>query len=769
MKRQEERDSAKECHDLVLHSSELSDSRLSEPLLSFVHTYELATLQVWVGKNLARMIRLSLAWLLAWLLSGCLPELLWSAVAFRGKAKVFGTGKMPLKQLQNSTVPRFFGPQQPWEGFLIPRSLRWILSCLWEEDLHKFKRKLREIPVLEGGVRIPEEALEEADASRLTDLLLSCYGEKDAVEVAANALRAVRCEDEGDRLLLITRPIIESAQRPHVHLLKTLAKLKESDWKKFKSNLQKFPIKEGFVNIQKELLECANTWDLSELLLIYYGEDYALEVTAEVLRAIGCESQADRLLTSWQDDSAMPPGVDRMQRDVGKKRTLGDGLVSGDEMICKGRQKLIGILKKNLEFILHVLHSRFIITRKEYVDFLETEEDFKQKSKKLLSTIQKRGEHACCWFLECVGMAFPGSIQSLLFEVHGLVHISGHSVLQSKPPLFAEEGKSTKVENPAACAENIMCSWCPSVELPGKIRPEVFWDSEKGHEKYRVLSTGAGSFRCGDTDLICEVREAATITYYFDSWPELLEKQNAEEWHVAGPVLNIQVDPVEAVSAVHFPHFLCLEGEDSSQVHIAHFVEEGMVLERPERVGPYHVVLENPTFSPRGVVYKKSWFKRKIKVHTVALLYQMLRLKAPTFHLYLLPNDSSLIKAVDEHEVQCPSHRIEKPPWTLKPLTIGSRFFVETNDVTVCPEELEFQYLDAEKLQQYLELSAEQMQDKFSFCLIEKHTNKLVWKAHVKQEELNSDEMNSTQASRDGTLTNAPPRRTDSGHGVESR
>ncbi|XP_077774058.1 uncharacterized protein LOC114582843 isoform X3 [Podarcis muralis] len=651
MKRQEERDSAKECHDLVLHSSELSDSRLSEPLLSFVHTYELATLQVWVGKNLARMIRLSLAWLLAWLLSGCLPELLWSAVAFRGKAKVFGTGKMPLKQLQNSTVPRFFGPQQPWEGFLIPRSLRWILSCLWEEDLHKFKRKLREIPVLEGGVRIPEEALEEADASRLTDLLLSCYGEKDAVEVAANALRAVRCEDEGDRLLLITRP----------------------------------------------------------------------------------------------NDSAMPPGVDRMQRDVGKKRTLGDGLVSGDEMICKGRQKLIGILKKNLEFILHVLHSRFIITRKEYVDFLETEEDFKQKSKKLLSTIQKRGEHACCWFLECVGMAFPGSIQSLLFEVHGLVHISGHSVLQSKPPLFAEEGKSTKVENPAACAENIMCSWCPSVELPGKIRPEVFWDSEKGHEKYRVLSTGAGSFRCGDTDLICEVREAATITYYFDSWPELLEKQNAEEWHVAGPVLNIQVDPVEAVSAVHFPHFLCLEGEDSSQVHIAHFVEEGMVLERPERVGPYHVVLENPTFSPRGVVYKKSWFKRKIKVHTVALLYQMLRLKAPTFHLYLLPNDSSLIKAVDEHEVQCPSHRIEKPPWTLKPLTIGSRFFVETNDVTVCPEELEFQYLDAEKLQQYLELSAEQMQDKFSFCLIEKHTNKLVWKAHVKQEELNSDEMNSTQ------------------------
>nr|XP_028560002.1 caspase recruitment domain-containing protein 8-like [Podarcis muralis] len=301
------------------------------------------------------------------------------------------------------------------------------------------------------------------------------------------------------------------------------------------------------------------------------------------------------------------------------------------------------------------------------------------------------------------------------------------------------------------------------------MRPEVFWDSEKRHEKYRVRFTKAGSFYCLDTDLICEVKEAVTVTYHFDSWPKHLEGQTTEEWHVAGPLLNIEVDPVEAVSAVHFPHFLCLEGEDSSQVHIAHFVEEGMVLERPDRVGPYHVVLENPTFSPRGAIFRKSWFKRKIKVHTVALLYQMLRFKAPTFHLYLLPNDSSVRKAVDEHEVNCPSHRIEKPPRTLKPLTIGSRFFVETNDVTVCPEELEFQYLDAEKLQQYLELSAEQIQDKFSFCLIEKHTNKLVWKARVKQEELNSDEMNSTQASRDGTLTNAPPRRTDSGHGVESR
>uniref|UniRef100_A0A670JI21 FIIND domain-containing protein n=1 Tax=Podarcis muralis TaxID=64176 RepID=A0A670JI21_PODMU len=156
-----------------------------------------------------------------------------------------------------------------------------------------------------------------------------------------------------------------------------------------------------------------------------------------------------------------------------------------------------------------------------------------------------------------------------------------------------------------------------------------------------VRSTEAGSFHCDDTGLICEVKEAVTLTYYFDSWPKLLEEQNTEELHVAGPLLNFKVDAAEAVASICIPHFLCLEGEDSSHVYIAHFVEGEMRLEKPDRVEPHHAVLENPKFSSLGVVFKK-WFKQKI--NTVVLLYHRLHLETPTFHLYLLPNDPSIIK-----------------------------------------------------------------------------------------------------------------------------
>ncbi|XP_033025901.1 caspase recruitment domain-containing protein 8-like isoform X2 [Lacerta agilis] len=156
-----------------------------------------------------------------------------------------------------------------------------------------------------------------------------------------------------------------------------------------------------------------------------------------------------------------------------------------------------------------------------------------------------------------------------------------------------------------------------------------------------------------------------------------------------------------------------------------------MKLEKPDRVEPHHAVLENPKFSSLGIIFKKMF---KQKINTVARLYQILRFKMPIFHLYLLPNDPSLIKAVDEHEANCHSQRIEKPPGTLISLKIGTSVFVQTlDDVTIWPEEVKFQYLDAEKLQQYVELSAEQMQEKFSFTLVEKRTNKLIWKADVKR------------------------------------
>ncbi|CAI5791026.1 Hypothetical predicted protein [Podarcis lilfordi] len=318
--------------------------------------------------------------------------------------------------------------------------------------------------------------------------------------------------------------------------------------------------------------------------------------------------------------------------------------------------------------------------------------------------------------------------------LHGRASIPEFSVQVSESPLFAEKGQCRKT-SPADSRKSVFCYQCPREDLPERIIPDVVWDSQRNHEIYSLCSLEAGSFQCYYTDLIFEVEAGVTITYHFDSWHKHLNGRDAQRLSVAGPLLNIQADPLEAVAAVHFPHFLCLADGDSSQVYIGHFVEEGMSLEKPSRVGSRHAVLRNPKFSPRGVVFKKPWFKRKMKVHCITLLYQVLEVPAQKFHLYLLPNDSSLRKTVHEKEEKCPSWRLDKPSVILKPLKIGSRFFVQKlDDVEICPKELELQYLHADMEQQYLELYAEHRQDKFHFNLIEKKRDELIWEAFVRQE-----------------------------------
>ncbi|XP_053216639.1 NACHT, LRR and PYD domains-containing protein 1b allele 5-like isoform X2 [Podarcis raffonei] len=599
------------------------------------------------------------------------------------------------------------------------QSARYLLLDVLQElkegegEWEKFKRELLRFPA--KGRRISEELLKEAMPLQLVDLLFSYYGEAYAVEVTALVLQAMDYKPLVDDPSVITWLM----QFTQLCLLATLNTLKESDLKKFKVKLSKFPVKEGYVSIPRELLVEANAWELTELLLAYCDEDYAVEVASEALKAFDCEpvpecsscftrKAAERLckmhVSRHRSAEFLSSKINQALEELvpSEKATKGSlerSTISSNEMICKGRKQLMEILEADIEHFVDVLYYFYVITLKEYRDICEMLKIL--KSEKLLSIIQERGEQSCCRFLECVEMAHPGTVLILLSAMHDL----------DQTPLKAA----------------------------GPIEPEVVSDSERGNEAYRVCTTEAGSFHCGNTDLICDAKEAVTVTYHFDSWPKHLEEQTTEELHVAGPLLNIKVDAVEAVAAIHVPHFLCLEGDDSSHVYVAHFVEGEMRLEKPDRVEPHHAVLENPKFSSLGVVFKK-WFKQKI--NTVVLLYHRLQLETPTFHLYLLPNDPSIIKAVDKREVN--SKRIEKPPVTLKPLMIGSQVSLSTpEDVTVNPEELHFQYMDAEKLQQYVELSAEQMQEKFNFYLMKKGTTEVVWKAHLKKNELTSGQMGS--------------------------
>ncbi|XP_015269403.1 PREDICTED: NACHT, LRR and PYD domains-containing protein 12-like [Gekko japonicus] len=288
--------------------------------------------------------------------------------------------------------------------------------------------------------------------------------------------------------------------------------------------------------------------------------------------------------------------------------------------------------------------------------------------------------------------------------------------------------------------DSIFCRLCPHGEnLSEKIKPEVVWDPERNHQAYRLHLPGAGFFHCCDTNIRFEVRAAVTIQYQQDSWYKHWNERKTWKLIVAGPLLNIQATPAQALSAVHFPHLLCLAGkqEDSPRVQIAHFAEGRVTLEKPDGVEPFHIVLKHLRLSPCGVVFKNTFFKRKTKVHAAALLYQVHGVSPLKFHLYLLPNDCSLIKAIHVRELTCLSRRVQVPTQTTKPLTIGSCFLVRrSEEVKASPKELKFNYVDAEAEQQYFEVCAQCREAELELTLVEKMKNEIFWKVCVRPEEL---------------------------------
>uniref|UniRef100_A0A8C5SJW4 Apoptosis-associated speck-like protein containing a CARD n=1 Tax=Laticauda laticaudata TaxID=8630 RepID=A0A8C5SJW4_LATLA len=82
----------------------------------------------------------------------------------------------------------------------------------------------------------------------------------------------------------------------HQCLEETLEDLTEDELRKFKTNLHEFPVKPGYDNIPRGRLQKADALDLSDLLLGYYTQDYAVEVTAAVLRRCHCNPQAEKLV-----------------------------------------------------------------------------------------------------------------------------------------------------------------------------------------------------------------------------------------------------------------------------------------------------------------------------------------------------------------------------------------------------------------------------------------------------------------------------------------
>nr|XP_010302613.1 PREDICTED: caspase recruitment domain-containing protein 8 [Balearica regulorum gibbericeps] len=186
------------------------------------------------------------------------------------------------------------------------------------------------------------------------------------------------------------------------------------------------------------------------------------------------------------------------------------------------------------------------------------------------------------------------------------------------------------------------CWRCMGENLP-EVTPEITQDTFKYHTTYRAHLPGAGVFQCSITGLSFEVRSAVTITYRYGTWTKHLSKADQELWAPAGPLFRIEAQP-GIVQAVHLPHFICLaEDVNTSLCSIAHFKSGKMTLERPTRLVAFSAVLENPSFSLLGVLWRRLRSTlNSFPMHSLVLIFQQLSAASTTLHLYLIPDDNSV-------------------------------------------------------------------------------------------------------------------------------
>uniref|UniRef100_A0A8C7BL86 NLR family pyrin domain containing 1 n=1 Tax=Neovison vison TaxID=452646 RepID=A0A8C7BL86_NEOVI len=184
----------------------------------------------------------------------------------------------------------------------------------------------------------------------------------------------------------------------------------------------------------------------------------------------------------------------------------------------------------------------------------------------------------------------------------------------------------------------------------GPLGPVAIEVVDKDRSLHRVHLPMAGSYRWPSTGLRFVVREPATIDIEFCASDKFLHQMAWEQsWMVAGPLFDIKVKP-GAVATVYLPHFVDLRGGcmDTSLFQVAHFKEPGMLLEKPTRVELYHVVLEDPSFSPLGVFLRTIHTAlRFLPITSMVLLYHHARPDETVFHLYLIPSDCCIRKELE--------------------------------------------------------------------------------------------------------------------------
>ncbi|NXF49727.1 NLR1A protein, partial [Oceanites oceanicus] len=250
----------------------------------------------------------------------------------------------------------------------------------------------------------------------------------------------------------------------------------------------------------------------------------------------------------------------------------------------------------------------------------------------------------------------------------------------------------------------------------------------------RAHLPGAGIFQCSITGLSFEVKSAVTIFYKYASWTRHLSKADQEMWVPAGPLFRIEVQP-GVVQAVRLPHFVCLaEDTNTSLCSIAHFESGKMTLEKPTRLIPFSAVLENPSFSLLGVLWRRLRSTlNSLPMHSLVLIFQQLCAAKTTLHLYLIPDDNSVKQAIEKQEMNWNSKLIPKPP-PFSPLFFGCVYRVTSTDcVVITPEaHLPFCYKSPKEQQLFVEIYIRNMTEEIELLMTDTRNDTVVWRASLR-------------------------------------
>ncbi|XP_050572738.1 NACHT, LRR and PYD domains-containing protein 1-like isoform X19 [Cygnus atratus] len=543
-------------------------------------------------------------------------------------------------------------------------------------------------------------------------------------------------------------------------LRKTLDDLGRYAFPRFKRELSKIQPKEQYERIELESLMGLSRAALAELLCSHYGQPYCVEVTVRVLRAMGRSTLAYTLLHRLTYGASF---VERYREIVIQKASNVANIIMAllrERVLTSEQSDSImseGTNQKRMKK-LYELVPTWDVTNKYclYKVLCATNPILTL----VYTAVQAQGSIISEGPREQSGIKFQGDPWEDIFYLQGLqaqsasrragglqdqsgpkpqgatagdmpskktdwsdegssVHGAAASMLPQYT-LFGDIDKSTSPSSGRNTRSGAICTSCPTEEdWAEEVKPEIIGDKRGKKEIYRAHFPRAGLFRCVETDLEFLVRTATSIEYKYSFWERHLASGIPPVWMEVGPVFDIHAPP-GTVEAIHIPHFLCLgEGkQNTSWMQIAHIVDGNLLLEKPTRVKSFHAVLEDPSFSPMGVIFLSDKLPF-IPVHSLVLLYRVFSAADITFHLYLIPNHRGLEKAVDEDEKRSGhSLLVNKPPNTIRPLKFNRWYRVSgPSRAEINPKELKFVYLALDRRQLFTEIYTKDMEEGMQLTL----------------------------------------------------